>query len=37
MTLHLLMAILYLAVAVLAALDSALTNFTLLPWFNGLR
>lgn len=34
---YLLMAFLYLAVAALAAVDSALTNFTLLPWFNGIR
>ena len=31
------MAFLYLLIAVLAALDAALTSFTLLPWFNGLR
>lgn len=37
MNLYLLTALLYLLVAVLAAIDSALTNFTLLPWFGGLR
>ena len=31
------MAFLYLLMAVLTALDAALTSFTLLPWFNGLR
>lgn len=31
------MALLYLAVAILAALDSAATSFAILPWFNGLR
>ena len=32
----LLMAVFYLFVAILAAADAALTNFTLLPWFTGL-
>lgn len=32
----LLMAVFYLAVAILAAVDAALTSFTLLPWFAGL-
>lgn len=31
------MALFYLLVAVLAALDSAATSFAILPWFNGLR
>ncbi|MCC6169263.1 MAG: hypothetical protein IT329_18730 [Caldilineaceae bacterium] len=34
---YFLMALLYLSVAVLAALDSAATSFAILPWFNGLR
>jgi cytochrome c oxidase cbb3-type subunit I len=34
---YFLMVILYMSVAVLAALDSSLTSFTLVPWFNGLR
>ncbi len=34
---YFLMAFLYLLMAVLTALDAALTSFTLLPWFNGLR
>lgn len=34
---YFLMALLYLFVAVLAALDASLTNLQLLPWFNGLR
>lgn len=34
---YLVMVILYLVVAVLAALDAALTSFQILPWFNGLR
>lgn len=34
---YLLMAFLYLLVAVFAALDAALTSYDLMPWFNGLR
>jgi cytochrome c oxidase cbb3-type subunit I len=34
---YFLMALLYLFVAVLAALDASLVSFQLLPWFNGLR
>lgn len=34
---YFLMALFYLLVAVLAALDSAATSFAILPWFNGLR
>ncbi len=34
---YFLMSLLYLAVAVLAALDASLTGFGLLPWMNGLR
>ncbi|NJN43843.1 MAG: hypothetical protein HC806_03275 [Anaerolineae bacterium] len=34
---YLLMAFLYILLAVLTALDAAFTSFTLLPWFNGLR
>lgn len=34
---YILMTLLYLFVAVLAALDASLTSFNLLPWFNGLR
>lgn len=34
---YFLMAILYLSLAVLAALDASLTSLNLLPWFNGLR
>src|SRR5512143_4381495 len=33
---YLLMAVLYIALAVLAALDSALASLGLLPWFNGI-
>ena len=32
----LLMAVFYLIVAIVAAVDAALTSFTLLPWFVGL-
>lgn len=35
--LYLLTAVLYLTVAVLAAVDSAVTSFSLIPWFSGLR
>ncbi len=34
---YFLMAIFYLGVAILAAVDSAATSFAILPWFNGLR
>lgn len=34
---YFLMTLLYVSLAVLAALDSFLTSFSLLPWFNGLR
>ncbi len=34
---YFLMALFYLLVAVLTALDSAATSFSILPWFNGLR
>lgn len=34
---YLLMAVLYLFVAVLAAVDTSLVSFELLPWFNGVR
>lgn len=34
---YFLMAILYVSLAVLAALDASLTSLSLLPWFNGLR
>lgn len=34
---YFLMAILYVSLAVLAALDASLTSLNLLPWFNGLR
>ena len=34
---YFLMALLYLLVAMLAALDASLTSFTLLPWFQGIR
>lgn len=34
---YFLMAILYLSLAVLAALDSSLASLNLVPWFNGLR
>ncbi len=37
MNAYLLMAAAYLVVALLAALDSALTSFELVPWFGGLR
>lgn len=37
MNLYLLMAVTYLSLAALAAVDSALTSFNLLPWFTGLR
>jgi hypothetical protein len=37
MNLYFLMAALFTAMAVLAALDSSLTSFQLLPWFSGLR
>ena len=37
MNVYLVMAALYLGVALLAAVDSSLTNFALIPWFNGLR
>ena len=37
MTPYLLMAFLYLLLAVLAAFDAVLTSYTLMPWFNGLR
>jgi len=33
----LLMTLLYLGLAILAALDASLTGFNLMPWFNGLR
>lgn len=34
---YLLMTLLFVSLAVLAALDASLASFTLLPWFNGLR
>jgi hypothetical protein len=34
---YLLMTLLYASLAVLAALDSSLTSFNLVPWFSGLR
>jgi hypothetical protein len=34
---YFLMTVLYVSLAVLAALDSSLTSFSLVPWFNGLR
>ena len=34
---YLLMAFLYLLLAILTAIDAAFTSFTLLPWLNGLR
>jgi cytochrome c oxidase cbb3-type subunit I len=34
---YLLMAFLYILLALLTALDAAFTSFTLIPWFNGLR
>ncbi len=34
---YFLMTVLYISLAVLAAFDSSLTSFSLLPWFNGLR
>jgi hypothetical protein len=34
---YLLMTLLYVSLAVLAALDSSLSSFNILPWFNGLR
>jgi cytochrome c oxidase cbb3-type subunit 1 len=34
---YFLMALLYVSLAVLAALDASLTSLNLLPWFNGLR
>lgn len=34
---YFLMAILYISLAVLTALDASLTSLNLLPWFNGLR
>ena len=34
---YFLMALLYLFVAMLAALDASLTSYTLLPWFQGIR
>jgi cytochrome c oxidase cbb3-type subunit I len=34
---YLLIAFLYILLALLTALDAAFTSFTLLPWFNGLR
>lgn len=37
MNLYLLMTALFVALATLMAADAALTSFTLLPWFNGLR
>ncbi len=37
MTPYLLMAALYFSLAALMALDAALVNLTLLPWFNGMR
>lgn len=37
MNLYLLMSALFVALAGLMAADAALTSFTLLPWFNGLR
>lgn len=37
MNLYFLMTALFVAVAALMAADAALTSFTLLPWFNGLR
>lgn len=37
MNLYFLMTALFLAMAALVAADAALTSFTLLPWFNGLR
>ena len=37
MNLYFLMTALFVAMAAIIAADSALTSFTLLPWFNGLR
>lgn len=37
MNLYLLMTALFVAMAALMAADAALTSYTLLPWFNGLR
>jgi cytochrome c oxidase cbb3-type subunit I len=37
MNLYFLMTALFMAMAALIAADAALTSFTLLPWFNGLR
>ena len=37
MNLYLLMTALFMAMAALMAADAALTSFTILPWFNGLR
>ena len=34
---YFLLALLYLLVAMLAALDASLTSYTLLPWFQGIR
>ena len=34
---YFLMTVLYISMAVLAALDASLTSFQILPWFNGLR
>ena len=34
---YLLMTLLFISLAVLAALDASLASFSLLPWFNGLR
>jgi len=34
---YFLMTLLYVSLAVLAALDSSLSSFSVLPWFNGLR
>jgi hypothetical protein len=37
MNLYFLMTALFMGMAALMAADAALTSFTLLPWFNGLR
>ncbi len=37
MNLYFLMAALFMAMALVGAVDASLTSFTILPWFNGLR
>jgi cytochrome c oxidase cbb3-type subunit I len=37
MNLYFLMAALFMALALVGAVDASLTSFTILPWFNGLR